>query len=289
MEVYMEDALQTIEQKLKLVKGNKFLIGYISHIGHKQTNDDATGFLLHPQKDSLKIFVVADGVSSSKNGSKAASYLKDELLKWFSELSPAYINTMATLKSVFWGKIREINKELIEMYNGLGETTLVCAITGDQETLIASSGDSRGYVISDNTLKQLTADHLVWYQYNDPKSIEKDDLRLLIGNSYISHSIGRSLQDYRPDVITISNDDYSALLLFTDGVTDILSDEKIKFIYDHNLPKDVLIKIINEAVNAMPELISPVARQRFKDRSYMINDYTDPGKDNATMLLYKKL
>ena len=143
-------------------------------------------------------------------------------------------------------------------------------------------------VINDEGLKQLTADHLVWFKYNDAKSILKDDIRFMIGNSYISHSIGSNKDDYRPDIVTVDNDDYEALLLFTDGITDVVSDAKIKFIYDHNISPVALLKIIDEAINSEPELISKDAKERFKNRDYMINSHTKPGKDNATMLLYKK-
>lgn len=280
---------QTEKQKMKLIRESNFTIGYITNVGNKRaTNDDAVDFMMHPVNNALKIFVVADGVGSSKYGALAAEYLKESLLKWFSSLNPAYINTVPTLKSIFWGKMRDINKHLLEMYHGQGATTLVCAIVGETETIIANSGDSRGYIISDEGLKQLTADHLVWFKYNDEKSILKDDLRFMIGNSYISRSIGSNEEDYRPDIVNIRNDEYEALLLFTDGITDIVSDDKIKFIYDHNISPLVLLKIIDEAVNSEPELISKEAEERFKDRYYMINKHTKPGKDNATMLLYKK-
>ena len=279
------------KQKMTLVKENNYTIGYITNIGNNPshlTNDDMVDFKVHPKNKNLKILVVADGVGSSKYGAIAAEYLKESLLKWFTLLDPIYINTVPTLKSLFWGKMREINHHLIELYHGHGSTTLVCAIVGEKETIIANSGDSRGYVISDNSLKQLTADHLVWYKYNDENSILKDDLRFMYGNNYISHCIGSNIEDYRPDIVTIDNDDYEALLLFTDGITDIVSDDKIKFIYDHNLPLMVLLKIIDEAINSEPELISEDAKKRFKTRSYMITGQTNPGKDNATMLLYKK-
>ena len=54
------------------------------------------------------------------------------------------------------------------------------------------------------------------------------------------------------------------------------------------LSSDVLLEIVNEAINSTPELISAEAKKRFEKRQYMINDTTNPGKDNATMLLYKK-
>ncbi len=283
------DISQTEKQKMKLIRENNFTIGYITNVGNKRaTNDDAVDFIMHPENRNLKMFVVADGVGSSKYGALAAEYLKESLLKWFSSLEPAYINTPPTLKSIFWGKMREINRDLLNLYNGQGSTTLVCAIVGEKETIIANSGDSRGYIVGSEGLKQLTADHLVWFKYNDEKSILKDDIRFMIGNNYISHSIGSSEEDYRPDIVTVQNDDYEALLLFTDGITDIVSDAKIKFIYDHNISPLVLLKIIDEAVNSEPELISEEAKQRFINRTYMINPQTKPGKDNATMLLYKK-
>lgn len=269
---------------------NNFL-GYISHTGNEtfhKNNDDSAVIISHPDNQNLRLFAVADGTSDALYGTNGAEYLTSELASWFQTLPVSYINTMPTLKSVFWGKMREINKDLLEKYNGKAGTTLVCAITGEKETLIANSGDSRGYIVSQGDLKQVTADHLMWFKYNDPDSILKDDLRFMKGNSYISRSIGTSEDNFRPDVTIVSNDDYEALLLFTDGITDIVSDDKIKFIYDKNRPAEALLKIINEAVNSGPEYISEEARKRFANRMHQINDFTVPGKDNATMLLFKK-
>ena len=170
----------------------------------------------------------------------------------------------------------------------MASTTLVCAIIAEKETLIANSGDFRGYIVSNNKLKQLTADHLVWFQYNNSDSIKKDDIRIMIGNSYISKSIGSNERDLHPDVTVIDNSVYEALLLFTDGIIDIVSDKTIKRIYDHNLPQNILLEIIEEAINSAPETISEIVKKRFKEQEFMINERIKPGKDNATILLYKK-
>lgn len=285
------EILQTKNQKMKIVKNKDFIIGHITNVGNNPAhthNDDVVDYISHPLDNNLKMFVVADGVSTGDYGAKAAKYLTDELLNWFTSLDISYINTMPTLKSIFWGKMREINKYLLDTYHKEGSTTLVCAIVGEKETMIANSGDSRGYIISDGQLKQLTADHLMWFKYNDPDSIIKDDIRFMKGNSYISRSIGSDERDFHPDVTVIDNNDYEALLLFTDGITDIVSDEKIKFIYDHNIPSSMLLTIIDEAINSNPEIISKEAEDRFKERRHMINNTTNPGKDNATMLMYQK-
>ena len=271
---------------------NDNFLGYISHVGNEayhKKNDDSVAIINHLENENLRLLIVADGTSDTEYGATAALYLTEELKKWFQTLPISYINTMPTLKSVFWGKMREINKELLDKYHGNGATTLVCAIVGEKETLIANSGDSRGYIVSHGELKQVTFDHLMWFKYNDPDSILKDDIRFMKGNSYISRSIGTSEEDFRPDVTVLDNNDYEALLLFTDGITDIVSDNKIKFIYDKNLPDEVLLKIIHEAVDSNPEAISKEALTRFEGRMHMINNFTTPGKDNATMLLFKKL
>ena len=72
------------------------------------------------------------------------------------------------------------------------------------------------------------------------------------------------------------NDSYDKLLLFTDGVTDCLSDDRIKLIANTSKKEEILEKIIDEAVNV--EQAIP------KDLSIPYNFRTQPtpGKDNAT-------
>ena len=78
-------------------------------------------------------------------------------------------------------------------------------------------------------------------------------------------------------IATLTNyDSYDKLLLFTDGVTDCLSYEKIKSIANTFKGEEMLKKIIYEAVNVEQE----------KPKNITLPEdfrvYPTPGKDNAT-------
>ena len=75
------------------------------------------------------------------------------------------------------------------------------------------------------------------------------------------------------------------LLLFTDGVTDIIKDTKISSLIRKNDKTKVLSSIINEAVNVEQNLHIPL---RLKKKKY--SKYITPfkGRDNASGTIYIK-
>ena len=83
----------------------------------------------------------------------------------------------------------------------------------------------------------------------------------------------------------VIENDYEMLLLFTDGVTDLITDKKIKKIINRTKKTNLLEKIINEAVNVNQHLFVPI---RLKSK-YLAN-YIVPfkGRDNASGAIYIK-
>ena len=75
------------------------------------------------------------------------------------------------------------------------------------------------------------------------------------------------------------------LLLFTDGVTDLITDKKIYKIIKSNNKKEILKKIIHEAVNINQHLHVPLRLLRKKYVNYIV---PFKGRDNATGALYVK-
>ncbi|MBC8931053.1 serine/threonine-protein phosphatase, partial [Escherichia coli] len=76
--------------------------------------------------------------------------------------------------------IQEVNKEIVlysesEMdLNGMG-TTLVAAIMAQSQVVIANVGDSRGYLLQNHVLRQLTEDHSLVHELLRTGEISKED------------------------------------------------------------------------------------------------------------------
>lgn len=180
-----------------------------------------------------------------------------------------------------------INNALISKYgeNVLG-TTLTLALITYEKTIILNIGDSRAYIYKDNNLVQLTDDDSVVWSYYKFKEIKKEELRYLANSNVINNCIGLNTSLCNPKITIIDNNIYDMLLLLTDGITDLLTDDKIKFLINNTNKDKLLDRLIKEAVYVDQDLYIP-NKLRFK---YLNNVYLPThGEDNASAaLLIKK-
>ena len=83
----------------------------------------------------------------------------------------------------------------------------------------------------------------------------------------------------------VVDNDYDCLLLLTDGVTDILADSDIKKIIDKSEKRDILKKIILEAVNGNEKIKVPLILKSKFDCKFSVPVY---GRDNASGVIFIK-
>ena len=242
----------------------------------RRHNEDSVTAISHPKDNSVKLLAVADGLGENGNGKEASSYTIEELEKWFKKLSYEDISNSFSLQFGLYKTIEKINKNLWDRQEEIG-TTLTCAVVTHDKTIVISIGDSRCYIMKDTNIKQITSDDTKIYEDYINGIISKNDLRFYQYN-VLDESLGlhHKLSSWKAKPKLFDNDKYDKLLLFTDGVTDCLSDDKIKLIANTSKKEEILEKIINEAVNVEQEIPKDLSIPK-SSRTYPI-----PGQDNAT-------
>ena len=242
----------------------------------RRHNEDSVTAISHPKDNSVKLLAVADGLGENGNGKEASSYTIEELEKWFKKLSYEDISNSFSLQFGLYKTIEKINKDLQDRQEKIG-TTLTCAVVTHDKTIVISIGDSRCYIMKDTNIKQITSDDTKIYEDYINGIISKNDLRFYQYN-VLDESLGlhHKLSSWKAKPKLFDNDKYDKLLLFTDGVTDCLSDDKIKLIANTSKKEEILEKIINEAVNVEQEIPKNLSIPK-SSRTYPI-----PGQDNAT-------
>ncbi len=243
----------------------------------RSKNEDSIIAISHPESESIKLLAVADGMGGYSNGEYASSYTIERLKEWFNNRTAFEFNNLNYLNTNLQELIQDINvslhKESRKRLNEMG-TTLTCAIVTNNKTLVLNIGDSRCYLMKDTNLKQITDDDSTVYEQYEAGILTKDDLRFHPRNNIVTQGLG--ISNVSPRTKIIDNDSYDKLLLFTDGVTDCLSDDRIKLIANTYKKEEILEKIIDEAVNveqAIPKELSI---------PYNFRTQPTPGKDNAT-------
>lgn len=248
-----------------------------TRIGNKRKNqEDAVLIMRHKSNPKYKMIVVADGVGGSESGERASYICVNEIREWFNTLEEDDFKNEEFLINRLMRKLDAINTKINELKNGAA-TTLVCAIVADRETCILNIGDSRAYVLDGKKFIQKSTDDS-WAQvfFNQGKIKTKDDMRFSESSSIITNSLGGGRVNVTPNVAWIGNNEYDAILLFSDGVTDCLSDDQIYAVTRWTSPRLLAQKIVRKALRTTSK------RERKKTDKITFHEEIPAGKDNTT-------
>ena len=186
-------------------------------------------------------------------------------------------------------KIAQISNDIYKTYNAPYNgircgATVVASIVTQEYTINSTVGDSRIYTIKDDKLQLITRDEsVVWPPYKEAKDMtpeELDDLRFVRNNNEILRCIGQDMDANHIQTMIIPNNSYDKLILLSDGVTDLLSQEQIRVI-SRNYPTD---RITHELVQTA---ITNIAR-RAQGADEIHRNRIQEGKDNATAAMYAR-
>jgi serine/threonine protein phosphatase PrpC len=187
--------------------------------------------------DRGHIFIVADGMGGVVGGEKASAHAVGAVeefllnaLRWLlaldgSEEMSVLRDFKAALRSAdacVYGAASN-NPDL----RGMG-TTLTMAYSLDDELFVAHVGDSRSYLLRGGVLLQLTRDDTLVQQMVEggllkPENVADHQLRHVITNVVGGASAGIHVEVHRTHL-----EAGDVLLLCTDGLTGMLTDERIK-------------------------------------------------------------
>jgi len=208
-------------------------------------------------KDGL--LVVADGMGGHEAGEVASQRAVEVFAANAHALRQAAADKatlMDTLEELFQQASDTIEQEAGG--NGMG-TTLVCAILAPDDTTVyfAHVGDSRGYVLREGQLTQITTDHnvlnLLIARGKDPARAEAHPAA-----EKLTQALGQGL--VQPDVAEVRLAPGDQLLLCTDGLTDVVDDPTIRRVM--NGRDDVARGLVDAAYQAgAPDNISLVVAQ----------------------------
>ena len=226
-------------------------VAYQTDIGHqRKENQDRVAKFTAP--DGTLLVVVTDGIGGSRSGDVAAQITVDHLGRQFQAASPN-----SSLEAIRWfaREVQLINDEILQKstenpkYQGMG-TTLVAAIIFDQAMVVANIGDSRGYVLHDNLLTQVTIDHSLVNELDKHGDITEEEARNYPQNNIITRAIGVSA-DARIEVNRFDLGAGDQILLCSDGLSKMITREQMMGVLESDLSLtekcSQLIKMANEA------------------------------------------
>ena len=130
----------------------------------KETNQDSL-CIKSAKTDigNILLAVVCDGMGGLKKGELASATVIRRFSYWFDNELPLIIHdiTMDRIRNSFSAMIDELNNRIIEYgeNNGISlGTTLTAIFFTEEEYIVAHVGDSRAYIIEEDTIRMITED-----------------------------------------------------------------------------------------------------------------------------------
>ena len=164
----------------------------------------------------------------------------------------------SVLLNKYESKLSEINKLLFEKIQKFSKkhkrktknrvigSAFGSILVGNEKTFIYNCGDTRIYSLKNGELISLTCDDtVVWDMYRDDK-ISRDEASQFQKGAKLTRFMGQTSELSR-DIITINNDEYDKLYIFSDGITDSINESTIETIISVNNDEDILNNIIVHA------------------------------------------
>lgn len=214
-----------------------------SDIGRKRTNNEDS---LYSNND-LGLFMVADGMGGHKGGDKASKLAIETSVENYKKLYAEGLSPKDALKKAVQEAAKEVYRSslLNPDLKGMG-TTLSALVLGKDCIYISHIGDSRIYRLRENKLSLLTTDHSLVHEQVEAGIMTEEEARTSSLRNIITRAIGHD-QNARADHFQSLIQDDDMFLLCTDGLNNMLNDEKIREILTKQEPKKSIHRLISEA------------------------------------------
>lgn len=238
-----------------------------SDVGRIRTaNQDS--YMIRPVCKNATLCVVCDGMGGAKSGNVASECAIDtfaeRLIKYTSsKVSRDGILTLTSDEACVFldDAAHDANQAVFKMaqsspdYQGMG-TTLVAALFCDDMVYVVNVGDSRLYLISDNTITQITHDHSYVQHLIDSGSLSVEDARNHPYRNRITRAVGIN-HELEVDIFSVdlASLEVCYLLLCSDGLSGQLLPEDIYSIISSDLDIDVVTDIESELSDKTDSLI----------------------------------
>jgi serine/threonine protein phosphatase PrpC len=195
-------------------------------------------------------YFVFDGMGGEPGGEAAAQLSVDSVRSYFEKASGS--DLAEVLRESLQGAHEVIaSRRQNPKFASMG-TTVVAALCGSNQVVIASVGDSRAYYVAGGTARQLTADHTFVQQLVDQGHVRPEDALMHPQSHILTRCLGSAVGfgiDLYKFWVTPSTEEkrQGALLLCSDGLYSLVSEPDLATIIGTYSPLEACTKLIELA------------------------------------------
>lgn len=197
----------------------------------KEINEDFFNGFIHK---NVLFLMVADGLGGKEGNDLASAVALNEMRRHIEKnLENDRVDHLKKVieQGMFW-----INRVLLaykrandQAYGGFGTTFTICAVNKDKDVVIGHVGNTRMYLLRNNTIVAMTKDHTEAQKLFEQNKITREELRVHPERATLTKALG-VWEDLDPDIFSGKLASKDILLLCSDGVYNMLTDDEIRSI-----------------------------------------------------------
>ena len=207
-----------------------------------------------PSSDSdLQLYILADGMGGYKGG-EIASKMATEAVKEYVHLNfpkteglKERILELVRQAAIYANKVVFDKSKEAEELEGMGTTLEICLIYNNK-AYIGHIGDSRIYRIRKGVMRKLTKDHSYVQKLVEDGTITREEANVHPKKNMLIKALGCT-PFVEPDIRARNIEKNDILIMCSDGLTNMVTEEKIFNIIQDN-PQNAADILIEEARNA---------------------------------------
>lgn len=204
---------------------------YLTHRGQVREHNEDFVSMYEPgssaeELENGRVYVVADGVGGADAGEIASRFTCERTLyHYLQRTDEGQWGTRLRLA------IEQAHRDLCVLIDSRQDdrrmgTTLVAAVLAEGQAVLANVGDSRGYLLRQGEMRQVTKDHSLLAKLLEEGIISPPEAESLNIGNIILQSIG-SEQPPQVDLFSVPLEAGDRLLLCSDGLTNHVADHEM--------------------------------------------------------------
>ena len=191
-------------------------------------------------RDQL-LAIICDGMGGAHSGNIASQmavevFVEEVKRTTRANMKPDRIDNMLEQALEMANEAVYEQSQLSEEYRGMG-TTLVAAFFQKDQLTVANVGDSRAYLFNKDGVKSITTDHSLVELMVQRGEITREAAKFHPGKNLITRAVGTEAK-VSCDLYHLKLNKGDSVLLCSDGLSNVMSDQEILFEVIHGVNKN---------------------------------------------------
>jgi PPM family protein phosphatase len=213
----------------------------LSDVGRVRRDNQDSGFA------GAHLLAIADGVGGAARGDIASSTAVQILRRLDEQQSEDLLEALAGAVHRAHDRIAELVEQDPELEGT--STTVTAALFDGTRMGVAHVGDSRGYLLRDGTLSQLTKDHTFVQSLIDEGRITEEESRTHPHRNLILRAVD-GVHDTDPDLFLIDLVPGDRILLCSDGCSGVLDTDRLADILGTGSVDYAVVELVRASLEA---------------------------------------